>query len=62
MRKWLTINQVCEKLVIDRSTLFRLEKSGNFPKRSNRLKTPRWPEDEIELYMVEAAPADLHVP
>lgn len=62
MRKWLTTNEVCEKLRIDRSTLHRLEKRGEFPKRSDKLKTPRWPDDEIERHMLNESESSPCVP
>lgn len=62
MYRWLTRNEVAQKLGIHPNTLFRLEKKPEFPRRSTALGGPRWREDEIDRYMERGRPQDMRVP
>ena len=53
VRRMLTLDEVLEKVRVARSTLFRMEKAGNFPERvyvsENRIM---WFEDEVIAWQV----------
>ena len=57
MTRWLSRQQVAEKLGTHPNTIYKLEKRPDFPKRSSAMSQPRWREDEIDAYMEEGRKA-----
>jgi prophage regulatory protein len=56
--KFLRLKKVTEKTGLSRSTIYRLEAAGNFPKRVRlSLGAVAWHESQVDVWMAERANA-----
>lgn len=51
IHRWLTRQQVAEKLGCHINTIYKLKRRRDFPLPSTAAGHPRWREDEIDCYM-----------
>jgi predicted DNA-binding transcriptional regulator AlpA len=51
--RFLTKQQVCQKIAVARATLDRLKADPKFPKRTRRGGRVYWLEDEVHAWMLE---------
>mgnify|MGYP001128622128 CR=1 FL=1 len=54
MKKFLRLKMVVDKTGLSRSTIYRLEAAGDFPKRVKLSRgTVAWHENDVDIWMLE---------
>jgi predicted DNA-binding transcriptional regulator AlpA len=51
---WWTLVQVCRYVKLHRTHVWKLERRGDFPKRSDRVtRNPLWRSDEVKRWLID---------